>query len=178
MSQGRQPEGAAGRASPWISRYDVESVAVTLRAACDYVVTVPCSAFRECYPLLDPERVIAATREDEAIGIASGIVVAGGRASVVMQNSGLGNSVNVLASLNMAYSIGLPIVMCMRGTGTEDNPAQIPMGEATVQLLDALGLHHLDESEFSSFEALYGQAALRATAFGRPVFILLNPRGR
>ena len=42
---------------------------------------------------------ILATREDEAIGIASGIVFSGKRVLIYLQNSGLGNIGDALTSL-------------------------------------------------------------------------------
>ena len=51
----------------------------------------------------DPQcRVVTATREEEGLGILSGAYRAGGRGALIMQNSGVGNCANTLASLNAA----------------------------------------------------------------------------
>jgi sulfopyruvate decarboxylase subunit alpha len=80
------------------------------------------------------------TREEECVGYACGYSAAGGRPAVLMQCSGLGNSLNALGSFAIPYAIGIPLVLSMRGTLGEENPSQVPMGRATVALLDALGI--------------------------------------
>jgi sulfopyruvate decarboxylase alpha subunit len=80
------------------------------------------------------------TREEECIGFACGYAAAGGRPAVLMQCSGLGNSLNALGSFAIPYAIGIPLVLSMRGTLGEENPSQVPMGRATTALLDALGI--------------------------------------
>ncbi|MQA14327.1 MAG: sulfopyruvate decarboxylase subunit alpha [Pseudonocardiaceae bacterium] len=80
------------------------------------------------------------TREEECVGYAAGRRMAGGRPVVLMQCSGLGNSMNVLGSLVVSYQIGIPLVISMRGTLGEGNPSQVPMGRATTQLLGSIGI--------------------------------------
>jgi sulfopyruvate decarboxylase subunit alpha len=80
------------------------------------------------------------TREEECVGYACGYAAAGGRSAVLMQCSGLGNALNALGSFAIPYAIGIPLVLSMRGTLGEENPAQVPMGRATTSLLAALGI--------------------------------------
>ena len=79
-------------------------------------------------------------REEECIAFAAGHRFAGGRPVVLMQCSGVGNALNALASLAIPYGLGLPLVLSMRGTLGEGNPAQVPMGRATPAVLEALGI--------------------------------------
>ncbi len=51
-------------------------------------------------------RVVTTTREEEAVGLLSGAWLAGHRGALLMQNSGLGNCTNALASLNMGRWAG------------------------------------------------------------------------
>jgi sulfopyruvate decarboxylase alpha subunit len=83
-------------------------------------------------------RVLAA--EEECVAYAAGQALAGGRTAVLMQTSGLGNSLNALASLVIPYAIGVPLVVSMRGGLGELNPSQIPMGRAASAVLSALGI--------------------------------------
>src|ERR1051326_5599438 len=53
--------------------------------------------------------VLTACREEEGLGILSGAYLAGRRGALLMQNSGLGNCINTLASLNVAAQI--PVVL-------------------------------------------------------------------
>ena len=59
--------------------------------------------------------VVPATREEEAIGIAAGAYVSGVRSAVYMQSSGVGNSINALASLCLPARIPIPMLINLRG---------------------------------------------------------------
>jgi sulfopyruvate decarboxylase subunit alpha len=80
------------------------------------------------------------TREDECFGYAAGHRAAGGTPLVMIQCSGLGNSLNAIGSLVIPYGLGFPVVISMRGTLGERNPSQMPLGRATVAMLEALGV--------------------------------------
>ena len=81
-----------------------------------------------------------ATREEEAFGIAAGLYLGGRRPTVMLQSSGLGNSVNALASLLVPYQIPVLVLISMRGDAGEWNAAQVPMGRAVAPICHALGL--------------------------------------
>jgi sulfopyruvate decarboxylase alpha subunit len=80
------------------------------------------------------------TREEECFGYAAGYRAAGGMPVVLAQCSGLGNSLNAIGSLVVPYGLAFPLVLSMRGTLGERNPAQMPLGRATVATLAALGV--------------------------------------
>jgi sulfopyruvate decarboxylase subunit alpha len=80
------------------------------------------------------------TREDECFGYAAGHRAAGGTPLVMIQCSGLGNSLNAIGSLVIPYGLGFPVVISMRGTLGERNPSQMPLGRTTVAMLEALGV--------------------------------------
>jgi sulfopyruvate decarboxylase subunit alpha len=107
-------------------------------------------------------RTTIAAREEEAFGIAAGLYLGGGRPTVMLQSSGLGNSLNALTSLLMPYKIPALIVISMRGDAGEWNEAQVPMGRAVRSILDAIGMPHMTaESAQSAGDAvrLVGQTA-------------------
>ena len=83
-----------------------------------------------------------ATREEEAFGIAAGLYLGGARPTVMLQSSGLGNSINALTSLLVPFQIPALIVISMRGDAGEWNAAQVPMGRAVAPILDAIGVSH------------------------------------
>ncbi len=70
-----------------------------------------------------------------------------------MQNSGLGNCVNALGSLNVAAQIPIVLVLSHRGDLGEFNPAQVPMGQACGPILDALGIRWVKPASVSELEA-------------------------
>jgi sulfopyruvate decarboxylase subunit alpha len=80
------------------------------------------------------------TREEECFGYAAGYRAAGGMPLVLIQCSGLGNSLNAIGSLVIPYGLAFPVVISMRGTLGERNPAQMPLGRATAAMLEALGV--------------------------------------
>jgi phosphonopyruvate decarboxylase len=86
---------------------------------------------------------IGATSEGEAVGIAAGAWLAGRGSAMMCQNSGLGNAVNPLTSLNHPFRIPTLLIVTWRaGPGTSDEPQHELMGRITLQLLDLLNIPH------------------------------------
>jgi phosphonopyruvate decarboxylase len=111
---------------------------------------VPCTILKDIILCLssDPDLpYIPATREDEAMGIATGAYLAGKQPVVMMQNSGLGSSINPLASLDILYRIPIMLLISWRGYQGKDAPEHLIMGEAMLKLLDALGIPYQVVSE-------------------------------
>src|SRR3954453_22701114 len=94
------------------------------------------------------------TREEECFGYAAGYRAAGGMPLVLVQCSGLGNSLNAIGSLVIPYGLGFPVVVSMRGTLGERNPAQMPLGRTTVAMRDALGVPLFSLSEPGAVPAI------------------------
>ena len=85
-------------------------------------------------------RITLATREEEGFGIAAGLYLGGQRPAVLLQSSGLGNSLNAITSLVIPYQIPMLMAISMRGDAGEWNAAQVPMGRALGSMLDALAI--------------------------------------
>src|SRR3972149_289603 len=124
----------------------------------------------------DPEcRVVTVTREEEGIGLLSGAWLGGRRGALLMQNSGLGNCVNALASLNVASQIPIVLVVSHRGDLGEFNPAQVPMGQAAAPILDALGIRWIKPSSVAELEAQGDGLVKLAYPRGLPVAFVPPP---
>jgi len=124
----------------------------------------------------DPEcRVVTVTREEEGVGLLSGAWLAGRRGALLMQNSGLGNCVNALASLDVACQIPIVLVISHRGDLGEFNPAQVPMGQAAGPILDALGIRWIKPASVAELEAQGDGLVKLAWTRALPVAILLPP---
>jgi sulfopyruvate decarboxylase subunit alpha len=106
-------------------------------------------------------RLLLAMREEEAFGIAAGLYLGGRKPAVLLQSSGLGNSLNALASLVLPYQIPMLIVVSMRGDAGEWNAAQVPMGRAVPAIFDAIGIPHV---EITSAEAARETVRVAATS--------------
>ena len=84
--------------------------------------------------------ILPLAREEEGVGVVSGQAVAGGRGVLLMPTSGLGNSINALASLPIPYRIPLPMIIGFRGDLGEFNAAQVGMGQAMPQIFRAMNI--------------------------------------
>ncbi len=83
-------------------------------------------------------RAIPLTTEEEGIGLAAGAWLAGARAVLLMQSSGVGNCPN---TLTLMKTCGIPFLtlVTMRGEWGEFNPWQLPMGRTTAATLELAG---------------------------------------
>ena len=78
--------------------------------------------------------------EQEGIGVAAGAWLGGERSVVMMQSSGVGNTLNMIGSLSMTCKFPLVMIVTMRGQHGESNPWQMPMGAATPGILREMGM--------------------------------------
>jgi sulfopyruvate decarboxylase alpha subunit len=84
-------------------------------------------------------RAVPLTTEEEGVALAAGAWLGGQRAVLLLQSSGVGNSINMLA-LNQVCRLPLLMLVTMRGEWGELNPWQLPMGQSTAEALEAAGV--------------------------------------
>lgn len=118
--------------------------------------------------------MVPLSREEEGIGVAVGAYLGGVRGAVLFQNSGLGNSVNALASLAVPMQVPFLLFIGMRGEEGEFNVSQVGMGQATRTILDALGIPHLTLRTEGEVDRLTRDAATLAFKTRTPVALLLS----
>ena len=115
-------------------------------AGFDFYTGVPCSFLTPLINgVLAHEKLsyVAAASEGEAVAIASGAWLAGRKTAVMCQNSGLGNAVNPITSLNTPFRIPTLMVVTWRaGPGLSDEPQHELMGRITPGLLDLMEVPH------------------------------------
>jgi phosphoenolpyruvate phosphomutase len=110
-------------------------------AGFDFVTGVPCSLVAGVIAELDARgRWFVETREDAALGVAAGAYLGGRLPVVVMQNSGLGVSLNALGSLHLLYDMPCLLVITWRGYEGKDAPEHLVMGEVMPGVLDLFGV--------------------------------------
>ena len=73
------------------------------------------------------------------MALAAGAWLGGQRAVLLMQSSGVGNCVNMLA-LNQVGRFPLLALVTMRGEWGEQNPWQLPMGQSAAEVLKLAGV--------------------------------------
>ncbi len=104
---------------------------------------VPCSFFQAAinHVLAQPDlEYTMVPNEGAALALASGSYLAGKPAAIFIQNSGFGNLVNPLTSLNMIYDIPVLVFMSGRAYGVKDEPQHEIIGRTMGPVLEALGV--------------------------------------
>lgn len=84
-------------------------------------------------------RTVALSTEEEGVGLATGAWLGGAKTALLMQSSGVGNIINALGMVRECR-IPLLLLVTMRGEYGEFNPWQVPMGQATPDVLRAMGV--------------------------------------
>ncbi|MGB8428611.1 MAG: phosphonopyruvate decarboxylase, partial [Pseudolabrys sp.] len=125
--------------------------------------------------LADPEICsVTLTTEEEGIALSCGAFLAGKRAAVLMQSSGVGNCINML-SLARACRFPLLMLITMRGEWEEFNPWQVPMGSITdpvLELCEAEIFRVLEPSEVAGIaqravQYVFGQERIAAVVLSQ-----------
>jgi len=144
----------------------------------DFFTGVPCSLVEDVIAVLEQRAsapYVAAVREDAAIGLAAGAWLSGRRPCVLMQNSGLGTSLNALASLSLMYGLPALVVVTWRGFEGKDAPEHILTGAITPPLLDLLGMpYRILSAERAAADVAWAAAEMDARM--RPVALVVPPK--
>ena len=146
-------------------------------AGIDLIVSVPCVNLSKILNMIDEDEDIIhipVTREEEGIGICAGAYLGGKKPAILMQNSGLGNSINALKSLTELYEMPLLMIMSHRGTEGESICGQVPMGESTPLILEAMDFQFFKPgTPEGAYEDILNAWDL-AGEEGKPVSVLLE----
>lgn len=84
-------------------------------------------------------RTVVLSTEEEGVGLATGAWLGGAKTVLLMQSSGVGNIINALGMVRECR-VPLLLLVTMRGEYGEFNPWQVPMGQATPEVLRAMGV--------------------------------------
>ena len=143
----------------------------------DFIVSVPCVNLSKILNMIDDDEEIIhvpVTREEEGIGICAGAYLGGRKPAILMQNSGLGNSINALKSLTELYEMPLLMIMSHRGTEGESICGQVPMGKSTPRLLEAMDFQFFKPGNPEGAYEDINEAWDLSVEEGKPVGILLE----
>jgi len=154
-----------------------EQLIMALKAAgVDFYVSVPCKLLAGQIQLLESDpsvSYLAVTREEEGFGICAGAHLGGSFPCILMQDSGLGNSVNAIKSLIQLFQIPIVMLMSYRGSPGEPVPAQAPMGWLTPELLRMMQIPVLHCHHEQDIEDI-GVVVSHALVTQAPVAILID----
>lgn len=158
-------------------------------AGIDFFTGVPdsqlkglCDTLFATYGVAGKQHIVAAN-EGNAIGLCAGHYLATGRPGLCyMQNSGLGNAVNPIASLMDGQVYGLPclLVVGWRGEpGVHDEPQHVKQGQITLSQLELLDVPYmaLDKAMTEDdFDAAFAEIRAHLDA-GRTAAIVVKKGG-
>jgi sulfopyruvate decarboxylase alpha subunit len=120
-------------------------------------------------------RVVTLTTEEEGVAMLAGAWLGGQRGVLLLQSSGVGNCINML-SLPSICRMPLLMLVTMRGDWGEFNPWQIPMGQGTRAVLEAMGVVVTRADEPSAVAPTVSGAANLAFNTWRPAAVLIGQR--
>ena len=89
---------------------------------------------------LKNNNIIITTKEEEAIGVATGMTLSKSNSLVFMQNAGFANSISTITSLVKLYEIPLVFLIGWRGYLSDDAPEHLKIGQIQPDLLKLIGL--------------------------------------
>jgi sulfopyruvate decarboxylase alpha subunit len=146
-----------------------------LAAGFDFFTGVPCSLVGPLIAELERRGLYRGeTREDAALGVAAGAYLGGRMPVVVMQNSGLGVSLNALGSLHILYRMPCLLLVTWRGFEGADAPEHLVMGAVLPRLLDLFEIpHRAPEHAAALADVDWAAGVARETA--RPVALVVRP---
>lgn len=139
------------------------------------VATVPDGGLTRLLHMLeaDPEvRVVTLATEEEGVALVSGAWLGGVRALLLMQSSGVGNTINML-SLPAECRIPFITLVTMRGGPDESNPWQVHMGQAVGTVMEAMGARLFPAVAEAEVGSAFAEACLHAFNNRRSAAVLV-----
>ena len=132
---------------------------------------------------LPRDRHVIAANEGAAVGLAIGYHLATGQPGLVyLQNSGLGNAINPLASLADTAIYGIPMVLMVGwrgemledGSQRTDEPQHVTQGRITLDQLTLLGIHYRIVDATTNIQDCIRSASEQARGESRPTALVVR----
>jgi sulfopyruvate decarboxylase alpha subunit len=120
-------------------------------------------------------RTVALTTEEEGIALAAGAWLGGQRSVLLMQSSGVGNTINLMG-LTKTLRFPFLTLITMRGEWGEFNSWQYPMGQGTPKVLEAMGVLLYPVDKADEVKATVDAAARAAFNGGQAAAVLLRQK--
>jgi sulfopyruvate decarboxylase subunit alpha len=146
----------------------------------EFIIHIPSSTLKTILAHcegLPGVRSFPATREEEAVGIASGLALAGRRCLLIIQDNGIGNSLTALTTFPEPYHLPLLAIVSRRGGLGEYNSMIHRFCEHVEPILQAAHLRYFTLDERVPAER-WTDWLVKADEYARitrrPVFLLVN----
>ncbi|MGN6362194.1 MAG: thiamine pyrophosphate-binding protein [Thermomicrobiales bacterium] len=128
----------------------------------------------------DGFRTIPVPREEEGIGILSGLALTSTPAVLIMQDNGIGNLLTALNTFPVPYHLPILVIVARRGGLGEYNSMIHTFSERVEAILDAANVRYFQLDSRTPVSD-WAQTIVRAGAFARtthrPIFVLINLMG-
>jgi sulfopyruvate decarboxylase alpha subunit len=152
-------------------------------AGVTHVVSVPDGYLAPLiWQVVKDERIlhIPAAREEEAIGIAAGLSMAGKRVLVMMQNVGFLNSLGCFSTLALNYRTPFALLLSHRGNLFDKNTYDMPKMRFMNNILEGMNLFTHSAYQFRHEPDLIKLVLDQSYTAGEPAVLLLDmpPEGR
>ena len=119
--------------------------------------------------------MVPLTTEEEGVALLAGTWLGGERGVLLMQSSGVGNCVNMF-SLARACRFPLLMLVTMRGQWGEQNPWQVPMGQAVAGILRLSGALVFEVERSDAVAETVDAAAAMAFSGAAMAAVLISQR--
>ena len=146
------------------------------KGGADFFLSVPCKLLANMITILESDNDIyysAIPREEEGMGICAGAYLGNKLPCIMMQNTGIGNSVNSIVSLLQLYQMPVVFLISYRGTPGEPVGAQGGMAKVTEEILQTLRIPMLNCSSENDLEKI-STFTSHAKVIENPVAILCD----
>jgi sulfopyruvate decarboxylase alpha subunit len=142
------------------------------------IAHVPDAGHKRLLELCQADRrmtVAPLATEEDGVALLAGAWLGGLRGALLVQSSGVGNCINMLA-LPRLCRLPLLMLVTMRGEWAEFNPWQVPMGQAVPDVLAAMGTLVLRADDAAEVGATVEAAARMAFEGPQAVAVLLGQK--
>ncbi len=119
-------------------------------------------------------RVVDVAREEEAVAVACGASLAGGRGAVLIQNAGLLNCGGILAGLVELYRIPCFFIVSLRGDQRDPIYYHEPKGRVTEATLQAWRLPYAVADQSRDLAAQVSQGVDSCVRSSSPFVLLIS----
>jgi sulfopyruvate decarboxylase TPP-binding subunit len=146
-------------------------------ASIDYVIGVPDSYLA---PLIEsvseaPDiQYIAAAREEECFGIASGLAICKKRPLVLVQNVGFMNSIGCFSTLCLTYRTPFLVIVANRGNVYDKTKYDVQKFRYFNKIVEAMNVFSVSWRTFRDEKDLIKMCYERSVVASEPVLLLLD----
>ena len=146
------------------------------KGGANFFLSVPCKLLANMINILEVDTNVyysSIPREEEGMGVCAGAYLGNKLPCIMMQNTGIGNSVNSIVSLLQLYQMPVIFLISYRGTPGELVGAQGAMAVLTEEILDTLRIPVLNCTVVKDLDKI-STFTNHAKVIEGPVAILCN----